>query len=52
MKTLNTTIKWIDKKRKVKGLYFRFQKMYNKEIVVFDKYGLIKLINELKGGLK
>jgi hypothetical protein len=45
---LKTNINWIDKERKVKGITFKFQIMYNKEVVVFDKNDLIKLIKVLE----
>jgi len=45
---LKTIIEWNDKIRKVEGISFRFQRMYNSEVVVFDRYDLMKLLRELK----
>ena len=47
-KTLKTTIKWIDKNRKVNGVNVSFQKMYDREVAVFDQNDLRKLIRTIK----
>ena len=46
--TLNTTIKWIDKSKKVGGMKVRFQMMHGKEVAVFDKSDLKRLIKDVK----
>jgi len=47
-KTLKTQIKWIDKKRVVGGFDFKMQNMYGREVAVFDRNDLRKLIKDIK----